>query len=284
MSPPVEVKAAVSLAALTVIALAVVLLVLTAPVSVKLPVLVAISTVPAALIAPRFMALLSIRLTLLPETTLTAPVKLLLLLSSVMLLPLPAVMPVVPVTASAADWVMAPLLVSVRLSLAVTAPLNAMVEFVSSVVLSLKVVAPPTVMAPAVMLPMVMPEKPSAKLVLKFAAVSARAPAPPAMPIVVVLVFGATASVPVDWMLAVPVRLSLSVTRLMALEDDASVPLPMDDAVPKMPYEVAPEPAVPVSEIGPLADKTDPITRMPSLLAEPLWPPTPVMLMAPLSV
>ncbi len=76
-------------------------------------------------------------------------------------------MPVVPVTESAALCVIAPLPVSIRFSLAVTAPLTAMVELFRSVALSWKVVAPPTVIAPAAALPTVMPEKPLVKLVEK---------------------------------------------------------------------------------------------------------------------
>ncbi|OQC54771.1 MAG: hypothetical protein BWX54_02144 [Verrucomicrobia bacterium ADurb.Bin018] len=137
------------------------------PDSVRLPPSASAARFPLTAAVPRGSAFASFKVKSLPETTETAPVKSLDELSSVILLPAPAVMPVVPVTVRAADWVMVPLPVRVRFSLAVTAPLTAMVEFVRSVVLSLKVVAPPTVIAPAVALPIVMPEKPSVKLVEK---------------------------------------------------------------------------------------------------------------------
>ena len=84
------------------------------------------ATLPLTVEAPRLRASASVRLTSLPETTDTAPVKLLLAWARVMLLPEPAVMPVVPVTARAPLWVRAPPVCRVRLPLTVEAPrLNA---------------------------------------------------------------------------------------------------------------------------------------------------------------
>ena len=184
MSPPLVVPAAVLCPAFRVIALALAFVVATAPDKLRLPASVATLTVPLALTAPSVMALLSMMEMLAPETT-TAPVKLLPTLLRVMLFAAPAVIVVVPVTPRAAVWVMAPLLVSIRFSAAVIAPPMAMLELFNSVVLSLKVVAPPTVIAPALELPMEMPENPLTKLVEKFVAVSCKVPMPPSIPIVV---------------------------------------------------------------------------------------------------
>ena len=164
--PPEEVPAAVFLPAFKVRALEDVLVVLMAPVSGRSFVRVAMSTVPDEEIAPRLMALLSIRERFPEEATETVPPKLLPELFRVTLFPEPAVIVVVPVTPTAELWVIAPLLVRARSSLAVIAPFIAMVELFNRVVSSLNVVVPPTVIAPAEALPTVILEKPSVNLAL----------------------------------------------------------------------------------------------------------------------
>ncbi len=85
MLPPVEVGCDVFFPAYSLIAVDVVLLVLTLPFSVRSPVVVKISIVPAAFTEPKGIALLFARLTLTPDATDTVPVRLLFALLSVIL-------------------------------------------------------------------------------------------------------------------------------------------------------------------------------------------------------
>ncbi len=78
---------------------------------------------PLTVDAPNSRTFVSRRLTSLPDTMDTAPVKLLDALSMVTLLPAPAVRLVVPATDSASVWAMSPFAaVSVRLPESVVAP------------------------------------------------------------------------------------------------------------------------------------------------------------------
>ena len=120
---PTELK---SLALFKVISLAEPAASVVAPVTVKAPdwvmaPLEVTPKVPLTVLAPKAMALASVKETLLPEVMATV-LKLLVPVVKVMLLPEPAAKVVVPVTAKAPDWVMAPLVVTPRVPLTVLAP------------------------------------------------------------------------------------------------------------------------------------------------------------------
>ncbi len=113
--PPVDVPAAAFFPALSKMALAVAFVVETAPVRVRSPVNVAISINPSTLIELRVIVSLSTIETLFPDATDIAPEKLLFTLVSVILLPAPADMLVVPFTVIWPGSLIIPLALMVRL-------------------------------------------------------------------------------------------------------------------------------------------------------------------------
>ena len=185
---------------------------------------------------------------------------------------LPAVMPAV------CDTVPVELRVRV-LATAFNAPPIAIPPVVlSSVKLSL-VVNAPVVIAPVPSLrPTVMLEKPSTKWVLKLAAVSAKVPAAPAMPMVVPVEVGLIVSAPL--VCSVPLTMMVSAIRSIALLELVIV---VAAFCPTVPATTTPEllvvPApVPESVILPLLARTLPPldTVTPALLA-----PVPLSVMPP---